>query len=174
MRKVYILFLFFTLFSCRNETKITPIVAEPKYSKPLNHKFVFVGVKVKEPHLNYTEGFEENAIPERYSITWIEYYYFSEIQEIPDFTEDIEYKMMDSYENLIKSKLGFEYRLDLSTKIKNSETRDLLLSSKASIQDRTVESFDTYKQASKSRRLMIRMWDDYKADLISGVQKLEK
>lgn len=127
-------------------------------------KFIYIVLKTKEPTLLTVQNDQNStqdanghyvALGDRFSYKTImeTNYYTSEVIELDDYTKDKEYKTMDKFEFQIVEKIeegDREYRSEVDTKVLFN--RDSYYEYKSQIVARKSYVFDTYEQASISRK----------------------
>ena len=128
--------------------KPAPIIEPPE----LITKYVFVVFEAKEPKLSYIEPQYigdrlSNEIASRY---WEETGYCSDIKQIPEFTEDDGYMLIDNFKKELFSRPS-EYYAEVIVKVRNAETREALKNEKVEITSSKYLAFDSYKEASIER-----------------------
>jgi len=164
MRWAILFICFCILASCEQKSESIPIEVAP-----IQNKYVFVGIKVKEPDLIYSPAIElpattdpndANEIGEMHSVKWIENMYFSDIQEVREMNKDMSYKLMDNYESLLmNTELNSDYKLNVTRNIKDDVERNYLLQLKPKIIDRTCSEYPTYEEASNAKRMLAQIWE---------------
>jgi hypothetical protein len=104
-------------------------------------RFVYVVIKTKEPSLNHREGTYEYGIKisDFNLIEWKEFVYTSKIEEILNFNEDKEFRLLDEAESSVQEKFSYKnlnFQLDVSAKVRDENERSRLEDNKAEIIDR--------------------------------------
>lgn len=131
-------------------------------SKP---KYVFAIFTVEEPNLKIENEIDFTAKLEPYDLDLkykdiydVEYkkvIYKSEIQEIYNCDDQLKFKFLDDFEIELETQLNLKnmaYHNNLWIKCKDDEARELLMDNVSNILERTIYTFDTYSEASKSRQ----------------------
>lgn len=134
------------------------------YQEPLKvKKYVYVTFKIKTPKVHeskmkgYYDTVTNSYTPEKYSYTmfWEEVSLLTDIIEIEDYSEDIKNRILDKTESETKEKLksyDSNYSMEVWTKCNDEYKREELLKEKAIIVEREILDFDTYSEASLSKR----------------------
>jgi len=148
-----------------------PNLAEEKTSESLNNsisikeynrKFVYVVVEAKFPELDvfviesYIDKYNRYH-PADYScfIEWSYKTYLTEIDQIPNYTEDTKYRILDKSEKQIDyylSTADIHYRIALRDECKSQDIREELQDAKSVITESKIFTFDNYAEASRHRR----------------------
>jgi Short C-terminal domain len=155
-----------------NETTVDSTYVEPmvvdtlntnvnSYQEPLKtKKFVYLVFKIDTPKLDALEIIG-NALDNYrvtgyyYSTKWEEMVFSTEVIEVEDYTEDNKNRMLDKFEAEMESKLkmyDYNYSFDVKINCKDDSKKESLLKEQAKITKRDVYEFNTYSEASLSKR----------------------
>lgn len=144
------------------------IVSEPipEYAPAKNKKFVYTIFETEVPKLKVTrlmEGYRDiNGIYNKplitYDVEWTKYNYTSEILEFDDYTDDDKYRMLDGTEKNLKMDLSsksMSFYVSVQNECKDEKTRERFENIEAKIKTRDILAFDSYMDASISKRSKI-------------------
>ncbi|MFV8327627.1 SHOCT domain-containing protein [Flavobacterium sp. ZS1P14] len=135
-----------------NNTNNEPVI---NYLK----KYVYLIITTEEPRLVHNTGIYipsgNPLIPNTHTedmdyVVYDKNTYTTEIEEIPDYNEDVKYKLLDKAEYDVKQKInrGSNFQMDLFLKCKDEEKRNSLKENYSKIADRQIYTFDSYAEAS--------------------------
>lgn len=136
---------------------------EQNPTSPQIIKYTYAVIEVENPELQITKGyykaqptmFESDYVEDSYYATYRKTTYMSDIIEIKDYTEDNKNRVLDNFEKEIKLKLSdadYNYEMKLLIDCKDESKREELKQDKSKINFGQIFTFDTYSDASISKR----------------------
>ncbi len=122
-------------------------------------KFVYVVFKAKTPKLVYftTGGITQFDLTENHYYTnWDEFDFTTDIIEVEDYTEDNKNRILDQTAFQMSNKFNMynaDYLTDILINCKDPSKRAELKKEKSQIVEQNIYSFDSYSEASTSKRV---------------------
>ncbi|GEM_PF-4239371 len=177
MRAVIILLGVLFVYSCKNEIRRVdnisenssgqrPSVTEKDAKK--NRKFSYVVLMLESPRLVHTDPVyitKQGALPGRtYQeriegwdyIVWDEKAFTTGIVEVDEFNEDEKYRLLDKAEYEFRQVhypiIDAQYESSVINKVRSFQIKEKLRKERTRIIKREVLSFDSYAEASRSKR----------------------
>jgi hypothetical protein len=118
---------------------------------PKNNKFAFVVIYVEEPYLYYSYSDYQLPPTELAYAKWKNKVYYTKVNEFKIWNEELEYRLMDEAEVGVAEQ-PTEYIFDIESKVQDAKTKRELMNEKTKVKSSKVMVFDTYKEASISRK----------------------